>query len=69
MSKTLSLFAFIALTVLALPAIAFAQYGGQGLGSALSSDPLSRTKARFAPASMTSPGTPRRRRLSKSSKM
>lgn len=41
MSKTLSLFAFIALTRLALPAIAFAQYGGQGLGGALSSDPLS----------------------------
>ena len=41
MSKTLSLFAFIALTLLALPAIAFAQYGGQGLGGALSSDPLS----------------------------
>jgi hypothetical protein len=41
MSKTLSLFAFIAVTLLALQAIAFAQYGGQGLGSALSSDPLS----------------------------
>jgi HEAT repeats len=41
MSKTPGLFAFIASAVLALPTIAFAQYGGQGLGSALSNDPLS----------------------------
>jgi hypothetical protein len=31
----------VALAVLALAHSAFAQYGGQGLGSALSSDPLS----------------------------
>jgi hypothetical protein len=38
-----NLFTFVALTVivLVLPDAAFAQYGGQGLGSALSSDPLS----------------------------
>lgn len=41
MSKTPGLFAFIASAVLAFPAIAFAQFGGQGLGSALSNDPLS----------------------------
>src|SRR6202789_226969 len=41
MSKTTGLFAFVASAVLVFPAIAFAQYGGQGLGSALSSDPSS----------------------------
>lgn len=41
MSKTPGLFAFIASAVLTFPAIAFAQFGGQGLGSALSNDPLS----------------------------
>ncbi len=41
MNKTPALFACIASAVLAIPAIAFAQYSGQGLGSALSSDPLS----------------------------
>ena len=41
MSKTPGLFAFIASAVLAFPAIAFAQFGGQGLGSALSNDPSS----------------------------
>src|SRR5271156_5775346 len=41
MSKTPGLFAFIASAVFVFPAIAFAQYGGQGLGSALSSDPSS----------------------------
>lgn len=42
MTKILSLFSFVALAVLALTDAAFAQYGGQGLGSALSSNPLSR---------------------------
>lgn len=41
MTKTLSLFSFFALAILALTDLAFAQYGGQGLGSALSSNPLS----------------------------
>jgi HEAT repeat protein len=41
MTKTLELFFPVALAVLALADLAFAQYGGQGLGSALSSDPLS----------------------------
>ncbi len=41
MTKTLSLLSFVALAVLALTDAAFAQYGGQGLGSALSSNPLS----------------------------
>jgi HEAT repeat protein len=41
MTKTLSLLSFVALAVLALTDAAFAQYGGQGLGSALSSDALS----------------------------
>jgi len=41
MIKTLRLFFAVALAVLALADLAFAQYGGQGLGSALSSDPLS----------------------------
>lgn len=41
MTKILSLFSFVALAVLALTDAAFAQYGGQGLGSALSSNPLS----------------------------
>jgi HEAT repeat protein len=41
MTKTLSLFAAVALAVLALTDLVFAQYGGQGLGSALSSNPLS----------------------------
>jgi HEAT repeat protein len=41
MTKTLRLFFPVALAVLALAHLAFAQYGGQGLGSALSSDPLS----------------------------
>jgi HEAT repeat protein len=41
MSKTPGLFAFVASAVLVFPAVAFAQYGGQGLGSALSGDPSS----------------------------
>lgn len=41
MTKTLRLLFPVALAVLALAHSAFAQYGGQGLGSALSSDPLS----------------------------
>jgi len=41
MTRTLRLFFPVALAVLALAHSAFAQYGGQGLGSALSSDPLS----------------------------
>ncbi|MFZ2061485.1 MAG: HEAT repeat domain-containing protein [Candidatus Binatus sp.] len=41
MTKTLRLFFPVALAVLAVAHSAFAQYGGQGLGSALSSDPLS----------------------------
>ncbi len=41
MTKTLKLFFPVAIAVLALAHLAFAQYGGQGLGSALSSDPLS----------------------------
>jgi hypothetical protein len=41
MTKTLRLFFPAAIAVLALADLAFAQYGGQGLGSALSSDPLS----------------------------
>lgn len=41
MTKTLRLFFAVALAVLALADLALAQYGGQVLGSALSSDPLS----------------------------
>ena len=41
MTKTLSLFCPVALAVMALADASFAQYGGQGLGSALSSDPSS----------------------------
>lgn len=41
MTKTLSLFCPVALAVMALADVSFAQYGGQGLGSALSSDPSS----------------------------
>ena len=42
MTKTLRLFCpSLHLAVLALTDAAFAQYGGQGLGSALSSNPLS----------------------------
>jgi hypothetical protein len=41
MTKTLRVFFLVALAVLALADLVFAQYGGQGLGSALSSDPLS----------------------------
>jgi hypothetical protein len=41
MTKTLRLFFPVALAILALAHSAFAQYRGQGLGSALSSDPLS----------------------------
>ncbi|MFZ0677166.1 HEAT repeat domain-containing protein [Candidatus Binatus sp.] len=41
MTKTLRLFFPVALAIVALAHSAFAQYGGQGLGSALSSDPLS----------------------------
>ena len=42
MIKTRNLFATFALGVaLAIPHLAFAQYGGQGLGSALSSSPMS----------------------------
>src|SRR5260370_5746011 len=41
MIKARDVFAFLVLAVLALPAAAFAQYGGQGLGSALGSDALS----------------------------
>lgn len=46
MIKARKLFAAFALGVaLALPHLAFAQYGGQGLGSALSSNPLSHQEA------------------------
>jgi HEAT repeat protein len=41
MSKIKVLFASIASAVLALPTTAIAQFGGQGLGSALTNDPLS----------------------------
>ena len=41
MSKIPVLFTCVASAAFALPALAFAQYGGQGLGSALGSDPLS----------------------------
>ena len=42
MTRTRNLFAAFALgAALAVPHLAFAQYGGQGLGSALSSNPLS----------------------------